>query len=129
MLFPNMGITAIIIEDDCELCEVEKELLELNDIVVLAIGNNGQEAVELYQKFKPDIVLMDVRMPNYDGIYGLENIRKFDPKSKIIMITAESNDGTIQKINELKASALILKPFDASKLFKTIDGLFSKTEI
>lgn len=124
-----MGITAIIIEDDQELCEVEKELLELNDIVVLAIGNNGKDAIELYQKFRPDIVLMDVRMPNYDGIYGLENIRELDPKSKIIMITAESNDGTIQRINDLKASALILKPFDATKLFKTIDGLLSKTEI
>lgn len=124
-----MGITAIIIEDDAELCEVEKELLELNDIVVLSIGNNGLEAVQLYKKFKPDIVLMDVRMPKYDGIYGLENIRKEDSKAKIIMITAESNDGTIQKIKDLNASALILKPFDASKLFETIDGLFSKTEI
>ncbi|MCE9652817.1 MAG: response regulator [Nitrosarchaeum sp.] len=124
-----MGITAIIIEDDLELCEVEKELLELNDMIILAIGNNGLEAVELYQKFKPDIVLMDVRMPHYDGIYGLENIKKLDPKAKIIMVTAESNERTIQKINELKASALIFKPFDAAKLFATIDELFSKTQI
>jgi len=124
-----MGITAVIIEDDPELCEVEKELLELNDISVLSIGNNGLEAVELYHKFKPDIVLMDVRMPLYDGIYGLENIRKEYPKAKIIMITAESNEDTIQKIRVLNASALILKPFDATKLFETIDSLFSKTEI
>jgi len=124
-----MGITAIIIEDDLELCEVEKELLELNDMVVLGIGNNGLEAVELYQKFKPDIVLMDVRMPRYDGIYGLENVKKYDPRAKIIMVTAESNEETIQKIKDLKASALIFKPFDAAKLFDTIDGLFSKTQI
>ena len=124
-----MGITAIIIEDDHHLCEVEKELLELNDIVVLAIGNNGQEAVELYQRCRPDIVLMDVRMPRYDGIYGLENIKKFDSKSKIIMITAESNDEIIQRIKDLSASALIIKPFDAAKLFKTIDELLTKTEI
>lgn len=62
-----MGITAIIIEDDVELCEVEKELLELNDITVISIENNGLEAVEMYDKFRPDIVLMDVRMPKYDG--------------------------------------------------------------
>jgi len=124
-----MGITAIIIEDDQELCDVEKELLELNDIVVLSIGNNGLEAVEMYQKFKPDIVLMDVRMPHFDGIFGLENIKKQDPKAKIIMVTAESNERTIQKINDLKASALIFKPFDSAKLFETIDSLFSKNQI
>jgi two-component system, chemotaxis family, chemotaxis protein CheY len=129
MWIPNVGITAIIIEDDVELLEIEKELLELNDMDVLAIGNNGLMAVQLYKKFKPDVVLMDVRMPGYDGIYGLENIRKEDPKAKIIMITAESNDTIIQKINELNASGLILKPFDASTLFETIENLFSKTEI
>ena len=124
-----MGITAIIIEDDIELCEVEKELLELNDITVISIGNNGLEAVEMYDKFRPDIVLMDVRMPKYDGIYGLENIRKINPKAKIIMITAESNEDTIQKIKDLSASALMSKPFDSTILFKTIDELFYKNEI
>ena len=124
-----MGITAIIIEDDEEICEEEKEILELNGIKVLDTGKNGLEAVELYKKFKPDLVLMDVRMPNYDGIYGLEEIRKIDPNAKIIMITAESKEETIQKILELKVSALIRKPFDTKKLLATIDELVSKSHI
>jgi DNA-binding response OmpR family regulator len=68
-------LTAIVIDDDLDLTEVLSELLELHDIRVLGIGYNGKDAVQLYKKYKPDIVFLDLMMPKYDGYYGLAGIK------------------------------------------------------
>lgn len=61
---------------------------------MIGAGKDGQEAVELYQKLTPDLVFLDVMMPDYDGLYALENIRKFNPYAPIIMITGDVTEQT-----------------------------------
>lgn len=113
--------TAIVIDDEEDVRDVFSECLPLFDVEVLAKGSDGQEAVELYKKHQPEIVLMDVVMPKYDGLYGLEKIREIDPHAKIIIITA-SIDGEIEKnLVKNNASAIIWKPFDMEKIQKTIE--------
>jgi DNA-binding NarL/FixJ family response regulator len=113
--------TAIVIDDEPDVRDVFSECLPLFDVDVLAKGNDGKEAVELYKKYNPEIVLMDVLMPLYDGVYGLKKIREIDPNAKIIIITA-SIDGEIEKkLVEENASAIIWKPFDMEKVQKTIE--------
>ena len=112
--------TAIVIDDEPDVRDVFSECLPLFDVDVLAKGNDGKEAVELYKKHQPEIVLMDVLMPEFDGIYGLEKIREIDPNAKVIIITA-SIDGDIEKkLIDGNASAIIWKPFDMEKVQKTI---------
>ncbi len=113
--------TAIVIDDEEDVRDVFSECLPLFDVEVLAKGSDGKEAVELYKKFQPEIVLMDVLMPKYDGLYGLEKIREIDPNAKIIIITA-SIDGEIEKkLVKENASAIIWKPFDMEKVQKTVE--------
>jgi YesN/AraC family two-component response regulator len=64
-------VSAIVIDDEIDVLEVFCEYLKVKNVNVLAQGRNGKDALELYQKLKPDVVLMDLVMPQYDGFYGI----------------------------------------------------------
>jgi len=113
--------SVIVVDDDRDTVEVFCEYLAIKDIKVLGRGYNGKAAVELYKKLKPNVVLLDVMMPDYDGFYGLEQIRKIDPAAKIIMVTADLTSDTEKKLVELKASAMIYKPYEIDSVIETIE--------
>lgn len=113
--------SVIVVDDDKDTVEVFCEYLDIKGISVLGKGYDGKTAVELYKEHKPDIVLLDVMMPDYDGFYGLEQIRKFDPKAKVIMVTADLTSDTEKKLVELKASAMIYKPYEIDSVIETIE--------
>lgn len=115
--------TVIVIDDDPDTAELLSEYLEIKGIKVLGKGFDGKEAVELYSKLKPDIVFIDVMMPNFDGFYGLEQIRKLDPNSKIIMATADLTADTSRLLDELKATAIIYKPYEFNDIMTIIEKL------
>ncbi len=113
--------SVIVVDDDRDTVEVFCEYLAIKNIQVLGRGYDGKTAVELYKEHKPDIVLLDVMMPDFDGFYGLEQIRKHDPKAKIIMVTADLTSDTEKKLVELKASAMIYKPYEIDSVIETIE--------
>lgn len=113
--------SVIVVDDDRDTVEVFCEYLAIKDIKVLGRGYDGKTAVELYKQLKPDVVLLDVMMPDYDGFYGLEQIRKLDPAAKIIMVTADLTSDTEKKLVELKASAMIYKPYEIDSVIETIE--------
>ncbi len=113
--------SVIVVDDDRDTVAVFCEYLAIKDIKVLGQGYNGKTAVELYKQHKPDVVLLDVMMPDYDGFYGLEQIRKFDPAAKIIMVTADLTSDTEKKLVDLKASAMIYKPYEIDSVIETIE--------
>ena len=114
-------VSVIVVDDDRDTVEVFCEYLAIKDIQVLGRGYDGKTAVELYQKHTPDVVLLDVMMPDYDGFYGLENIRKINPDAKIIMVTADLTSDTEKKLADLKASAMIYKPYEIDSVIETIE--------
>ncbi len=113
-------VTSIIVDDDFDTVEVFSEYLELSDIDVVGKGYNGKEAVDLYQKLKPDVVFLDVLMPDYDGFYALEKIRQLDHDAKIIMVTASLTAQTSDQLKDLNASAIIYKPYDINNIIETV---------
>ena len=115
-------ITAIVIDDDLDTVELFCEYLELKGIQVIGKGYDGKEAVELYQKIKPDIVFLDMMMPHYNGFYAVEGIQKVEPNAKIIMVTADLTSDTAQKLDELKLP-VIYKPYDLDDVMITIHKL------
>ncbi len=115
-------VRVIVIDDDVDTVAVFCEFLEIKGIQVLGRGYDGKNAVELYEKLKPDVVLLDIMMPEYDGFYALENIKKIDPGAKVIMVTADlSHD--VEKLDRLKASAVIYKPYEIDKVIETIHNV------
>ena len=116
-------ITTIIIDDDPGILTVFTEYLKLHGIVTLGIGSDGKSAVELYQKTKPSVVFLDVMMPDYDGFYGLEKIKQFDPNARVIMVTADSTQETHDRLVSLGVSMIIHKPFEIEEIIMMINRI------
>ena len=113
-------IRVIVVDDESDVSEVLCEFLKIKGIEVVGKGNNGLDAFELYKKFKPDIVLMDLVMPNYDGFYGLKKIRELDSKSKIMIISASLTTSYVQRLLELNVDSISLKPYDLNNVIELI---------
>jgi len=118
-----MKPTVIIVDDDPESAEILSDLLELRSIKVLGVGYDGKDAVGLYKKYSPDVVIMDLFMPNFDGLYGLENILKLNSNAKVIMLTANSKYESADRLNDSGVSAIVEKPFDTNNLIHLIDKI------
>jgi DNA-binding NarL/FixJ family response regulator len=116
-------ISAIVIDDEQDVLDVFCEYLKVKNVNVLAEGRNGKDAVELYQKLKPDVVLMDLVMPQYDGFYGIENIRKYDPDSKIIIFSASLTPEYIDMLRKMKVSGISVKPYDMDRIIDLINNV------
>jgi len=121
-------LNVIVVDDDYTTVEVFSEYLELNGINVIGKGYDGNDAVNLYTKLKPDIVFLDVMMPEFDGIYALEKIREINPHAVVVMVTADMRNDTMVKLEEMNASSIIYKPFEIKQLMETIDKLALKCE-
>lgn len=116
-----MSTRVILIDDDTDTLEIFQDYLEMKGIEVVETGNNGKTAVELYLKHKPEIVLLDVMMPEYDGYFALKNILNNDTNAKIIMVTADKTADTRKKLIELKASGILYKPYEIKTVLETIE--------
>ena len=119
-------IRAIVIDDDLDTVDVFSEYLEMKSVQVVGKGYNGSEAVKLYQKWKPEVVFLDVMMPTCDGFYALEHIRRINSDVVIIMVTADLTIETENKLRALNASAIIYKPFDIDQVMKAVANLVLK---
>ena len=119
---------AIVIDDDQDTLDIFCEFLKLKKVEVVGKAKNGLQALRLYKETKPDIVLMDVMMPDYNGFFGLEKIKEFDSNSKIVMVTADLTEKTAQRLNELGADEILYKPYEIDQVMKTINKLLESKE-
>ena len=115
-----MATSVIVVEDDFDSMEVLSEYLSLKEIQVVAKAKNGKEAVELYEKFRPEMVLLDVIMPGYDGFYALEQIKKINPDAKVIFVTAATAATTQQKLFDADPDGIVFKPFEMDQLMEAM---------
>ena len=118
--------TAIAIDDSRVDLQLFVDILRMIGIEVLASGTDGKDAVRLYKKYNPDIVFTDIMMPESDGFYALEEIRKLDPHAKVVAVTADLTNETATKLEKLNISAVIYKPYDIADIKKV---LFEKYQI
>ena len=100
----------IIVDDDCLVAGALKTILEVNeDVEVLDIGSDGKQACQLYEKYEPDVLLMDIRMREMDGLEASEHILKRHPEANILLLTTFSDDEYIVKALRLGAKGYLLK--------------------
>jgi DNA-binding NarL/FixJ family response regulator len=90
------------------------------DFKVVAEANNGLEAIEKAKQYKPDVILMDLRMPELDGVEAIRQIAEVEPETKFIILTTFSDDEYIFKGIEVGARAYLLKDAPREELFKAI---------
>lgn len=118
------GIKILIADDNKEFCELLKEFIsQEEDFQLVGVANNGLEAVEIINREKPDVVILDIIMPHLDGIGVLEKLASEQHRPKVIMLTAFGQESVTHKAIELGADYYILKPFDFSVLATRIRQL------
>lgn len=100
----------VLIDDDQLVCMSLKMILETGDeIEVAAVGNDGSQALSLYKKYKPDVLLMDIRMQGMNGTEALAELLKIFPDAKVLFLTTFVDDEYIVKALELGAKGYIIK--------------------
>ena len=116
-----MDARVIVIDDDVDTVEVYTAYLKSKGVNVVGVGYNGLDAVSLYKKLKPDLVLLDVMMPEYNGFYALEQIRKIDSNSKILMATADKTEKTRKMLEAAKVNGIVYKPYEINDVLEAVD--------
>jgi len=111
--------SVIVVDDDREMVTVISQRLEKNGIQVIGKGFNGKDAVILYQKLKPDIVLLDLKMPGFNGQYAIDKIKTMNSDAKILVITGH----TEEKLDKSKISMILYKPYNIEELLRKIKEL------
>lgn len=111
----------LIIDDALFMRESLKSMLsKCADIEVVGEAPNGAIGVELYKELKPDVVTMDITMPEMDGIEALKRIKTLDPAARVIMISAMGQEGMVKQAILSGAKTFIVKPFTEVYLLNTI---------
>lgn len=116
-------VSAIVIDDDKDTTDVFVDYLELLKVDVWGVGYNGKTAVELFELHRPDLVFLDLMMPEYDGFYALERIHKIDPAAKVIVVTADLRNDTEEMLRRLNPTEIIYKPYNPDQLKTIIERL------
>jgi two-component system chemotaxis response regulator CheY len=111
----------IMITDDALFMRVTlKNILTQHGLEVVAEASNGREAVELYEKHKPDLVFMDITMPEMDGLEALKAIRAKDPNAKVVMCTAMGQNQIVVEAIQAGAKDFIVKPFQPERILEAV---------
>ncbi|AJW71518.1 response regulator [Nitrosopumilus adriaticus] len=125
----NIVPKVIVVDDVQSHLDVFCEFLRLKNIDVVGIGSDGLEAVQLYEKIRPDIVLIDLAMPIYDGHYALEKILSINKNAKIIVMTAIENAKNREMLLEDGAIDVLQKPFELNRVADVINKAFKDQRI
>lgn len=110
----------LIVDDTMFMRASIRKMLEENGHAVVGEASNGVEAVGKYAEVKPDVVLMDITMPDMNGLDALRLIKEIDSQAKVIMCTAVGQQAMVAKAVELGAQQFIVKPFQAERLIEAI---------
>lgn len=110
----------LIVDDATFMRTLIRSILEKNGYEVVAEASNGLEAIVKYKQLKPDIVTMDITMPEMSGIEALKQIIKIDSTAKVIMLSAMGQEVMVKEAIISGAKSFIVKPFTEINLLKAI---------
>ena len=115
----------VVLADDVKILRegLKAVLISNEDINVVGEASNGKEAYEMCVRMKPDVVLMDMRMPDYDGGYGTRKIKDTLPDIKVLVLTTFDHKETVEKAISSGADGYILKEMDNEKIINSIKAV------
>lgn len=116
----------VLIVDDAAFMRTSIRLmLEKNGFEVIGEAENGLAGIEKYKELKPDVVTMDITMPEMDGIDSLKAIRQYDPAAKIIMVSAMGQEPMVVDAVVNGAKSFIVKPFKEELVVQTLNKVLA----
>lgn len=113
----------LVADDSMFMRQMLKELLPKDVFQVIGEASTGKEAITKYNELNPDLVTMDITMPDMDGISAVKKIIEINPKAKIVMVSAMGQKPMIKEALEAGAKDFIIKPFDREKIISVLNNL------
>lgn len=114
-------LTLLYVEDDASIRAEMIEILEL-DFEDFHVATNGEEGLQMYKEFHPDIVISDIQMPIMDGISMSKEILSVDANAKIVLTTAFNEKGYLEEAKKIGVLDYVNKPVDINELFEKIEA-------
>jgi two-component system chemotaxis response regulator CheY len=115
--------TVLVVDDALFMRHSIKLALEKNGFRVVGDAANGLEAADKYAELHPDLVTMDITMPDVDGIEGVKLIKQIDPEAKIIMISAMGYESFVMDAIVAGAAGFLVKPFKEEKIVEVLKAI------
>ena len=113
----------MIVDDAAFMRMMIKDILMKSGYAVIAEAENGKKALEKYKEVKPDLVMMDITMPDMDGITAVKELMKIDPHALIVMCSAMGQEAMVIEAIQSGAKDFIVKPFKADRVLETLKRL------
>ncbi len=118
-----MSKKVLIVDDAAFMRMLLKDIISKAGFEVVGEASNGKEAVEKYKELQPDIVTMDITMPEMNGIEAVKEIKKVDPNARIIMVSAMGQQAMVIEAIQAGARDFIVKPFQPARVIEAMKKL------
>lgn len=120
------AMAKILIVDDAKFMRMTlSDILIRNNHEIVGEGENGREAIALYHELQPDLVTMDITMPEMSGLEAMKEIRQNYPQAKVIMCSAMGQQRMVVEAIEAGAKDFIVKPFDEGRVIEAVNRVLS----
>lgn len=116
-----MANRILIVDDAAFMRMMIRDILTKNGFEVVGEAQDGAQAVEKFKEVRPDLVTMDITMPEMDGIAALKEIKKMDPDAKVIMCSAMGQQAMVIDAIQAGAKDFIVKPFASDRVIEAIN--------
>ena len=125
-----MGSVRLMLVDDSSAQRhiIRRRLAHDTSLEVVAEASGGSEAIALYQELRPDVVLLDLVMPDMSGEEVLQEILKHDPSARVIVVSSLGTDASIERCLDMGARTFLQKPFDHPDLERALQSLAPAAE-
>lgn len=116
-----MSKQILVVDDAAFMRMMIKDILTKNGFNVVGEASDGAQGVERYKELSPDLVTLDITMPEMDGIAALKEIKKINPNAKVIMCSAMGQQAMVIDAIQAGAKDFIVKPFQADRVIEAIN--------
>ncbi|MDR0764407.1 MAG: response regulator [Synergistaceae bacterium] len=120
-----MGTKVLIVDDAAFMRMMLRDILEKNGFEVIGEADNGKTAIQMYADRKPDVVTMDITMPEMDGIAAVKEIKAADPEARIVMVSAMGQQTMVMEAIRSGAADFIVKPFHPDRVLEALGKALS----
>ncbi len=118
--------TVLTVDDSRVTLKILKKLLADTAFEVVGEAKRGQEALDLYKETSPDAVILDIVMPDMDGVQILEKLRGIDPGARVVMVSSLGTKEKVMECLEKGAKSFLMKPYEKEDLLKVLKKVFEE---
>lgn len=122
-----MAAKLLVVDDAMIIRQMIKDTAQANGWEIAGEADNGQAAIEQYEKLRPDAVTLDLVMPEFNGIHALKGIKEIAPDARVIIVSALNQSEILKEALEIGASDFVVKPFKPDQILSALTKLGLQT--